>query len=69
MASVAGTNAVLDPAGTGFGTVILIQTTDGVKNQNYVKGGVGKAGRDKWITTNVADSDAVQAAAILTGLL
>ncbi len=68
MASSAGTNAVLDSAGTGFGPQIVKQEMGTTYTQSYVLGGTRYRGVARWITTNTGDNDATQAAAILTAL-
>lgn len=45
-----------------------MSTTAGV-DYHYVIGGVGHAGRCRWITTTQADNAATQAAAIVAGLI
>lgn len=66
MATVAATQAVLGSLATS--PRILVQMPSGTKNDNYVVGGVAYAGKARWIQTNIADNDATQAAAILSGL-
>lgn len=68
MATSTGTNAVLDPAGTGFGPRIIKQSIDGANTNSYVLGGTRFPGVAKYVTTTTAANDATQAAAILVAL-
>lgn len=64
MATAAEVQAQLDP--TGLAAQIL-EFTNAVAKQNvYVQGGIGYAGRTMWCETTAADDASTQAAAITT---
>lgn len=69
MATIAEIQAVLGNTGYNAKIVKTIQSTTAGTDSHYVVGGVGHAGRCRWVTTTQADSAATQGAAIITGLL
>jgi hypothetical protein len=74
MATLAETNAELDPAGTGMRAKAIIEenrTSSGgspLTKNYYCLGGTDRPGKAGWVTVTVADNAATQAAAVLAGL-
>lgn len=69
MATSAEINAQLDSLLTGKGpTIIKSEKIDATYTANYVIGGVGYAGRDRWVKTTTAQTAAQQATEITTAL-
>lgn len=69
MATIAEIQTQLGNTGKGARIVRTIMGTTAGIDQHYVIGGVGHAGRCRWILTTQADSAATQAAAIVAGLI
>jgi hypothetical protein len=63
-------DVALDPTLSGFGAgiIVSINAGDGIIVSHCVDGGTYAPGRVRWVDTNLADSAAVQAAAILAAL-
>ena len=68
MATAAAVQAVLDPQGLGTRAAILKVDEVGLTRQAYCVGGADRPGRARWVDLTIADSAAVQAAAILAAL-
>jgi len=69
MATPAQINAQLDSANTlRKPRIVKSIKVDGTYDAHYVIGGVGSAGRDRWVRTTNAETAANQATEILTGL-
>lgn len=66
MATAAEVQAQLDT--TGLAARILRNDHAGAKENYYVEGGVGYAGRCLWVETTASESAADQAAAITTAM-
>lgn len=66
MATSAEVQAELDP--TGLAARIESFTNAGTKQNIFVTGGSGYAGRSLWVETTASDSAATQAAAITTAM-
>lgn len=66
MATAAEVQAQLNP--TQLAARILSFNNAGTKQNVYVQGGIGYAGRTLWVETTAADNAATQAAAITTAL-
>lgn len=66
MATSAEVQSALDP--TGLAAKILSFNNAGLKQNAYVQGGIGYAGRTLWVETTAADNAATQAAAITTAM-
>jgi len=67
MATEAGIQAILDPAGQGKGAKLARSYYDlngTPKTTWYVLGNISYPGKAKFVTTTTGDSDATQAAAI-----
>lgn len=69
MATVAEIQAALGNFGKEAQIVRTIMGTTAGVDRHYVVGGVGHAGRCRWIQTTQADNAATQAAAIVAGLI
>lgn len=67
MATPAEIQAQLDATGLAAKIEKVVHASATIDNQ-YVKGGIGYAGRSGWTSTTAADSAATQAAAIATQL-
>jgi hypothetical protein len=66
MATAEATNLVLDSAGSGRGPKIVRQEKNSSFTHSRICGGARFPGKNGWVVTNTGDSDATQAAAILT---
>lgn len=66
MATAAEVQAQLDA--TGLAAQILRNDHAGTKENYYVQGGIGYAGRSLWVETTASDNAATQAAAITTAM-
>lgn len=66
MATAAEIQAQLDP--TELAAKILRFNNAGTKQNIYVQGGIGFAGRGRWVETTASDNAATQATAITSAL-
>lgn len=67
MATPDEVQAQLDPTGLAA-KIERVVHADATYDNQYVKGGIGYAGRSLWTTTTAADSASTQAASIATQL-